>query len=449
MTGFGDRLHVGRRSLLGGAAGVLGAAALPAASASASAGATVPVAAGAPAAAKGGKYPQNWPDPQPYGLADPRPELWPTKENSFVLPLELRPRDRELGRVWIRDTYVNCFEVDGKPLYVATGTTNAEGLPGPGPYNDGIFVWTARSLKGPWKLADTTKIRPDADKGKVWSPEFASENTDEKTYVAPWQEWWEDDGEFGKRGNVWAPEIHYHQGVWYIMACMGDHSAKVGSFLLISEGGVEGPYRVAKGNLEKPFGDLAPGPDWVDKERYHFIDGSMYHEGKDAWLVLHSHLYAKFTDDMEDIVPKTNLPKFQEKPYTKEPYLEGAFVIKYEKKYYHLLAAWNRTTIDPDGSPRFSREPLDGHKEYQYDTIVAVADKFEGPYSERYTAGVGIGHNNFFVDHKGKLWATFFLNPASGYYSNKSRVDDAAVAGVVELEWTGPKGNRLQVKRPS
>lgn len=39
--------------------------------------------------------------------------------------------------------------------------------------------------------------------------------------------------------------------------------------------------------------------------------------------MLHSHLYAKFTDDLEDIVPKTNLPKFQEKPYGKEPYLEA------------------------------------------------------------------------------------------------------------------------------
>jgi hypothetical protein len=71
----------------------------------------------------------------------------------------------------------------------------------------------------------------------------------------------------------------------------------------------------------------------------------------------------------------------------------------------------------------------------------------EGPYSQRWTAGVGAGHNNFFADHDGHLWATFFRNPASGYWSAPSRVADAAVPGVVRLEWTGPTGNRLYVQR--
>ena len=66
------------------------------------------------------------------------------------------------------------------------------GLPAAGPWNDGIFVWTAPSLHGPWKLADTTGIRPDAERGKVWSPEFVGENTPGRTVVAPWQEYWYD-----------------------------------------------------------------------------------------------------------------------------------------------------------------------------------------------------------------------------------------------------------------
>ncbi|GLY27275.1 family 43 glycosylhydrolase [Kineosporia sp. NBRC 101731] len=435
MTRLGDQLPLGRRSLLAGATGALGIAALPVTSASATASAATP--------ATSARGPANWPDPQPYGRADPRPQLWPREDNSFVLDLELRPRDEELGRVWMRDTYVNCFVVDGRPLYVATGTTNAEGLPGPGPYNDGIFVWTARSLKGPWKLADTSKIRPGADKGKVWSPEFVTENTAGRTVVAPWQEWWEDDGQFGKRGNVWAPEIHYFQGKWYIVACMGDHSKKVGTFTLISEGGVEGPYRVAKGNLEKPYGETVGGPDWIDPTVYFHIDGGMFTEGKKAWLILHNHLYARYSDDLETI---ETLAEFKETPWGVEPYLEGAYVFKYGKKYHLLLAAWDWTSLDADGSPRYSYEPdQGGRKQYQYDTVVAVADKLEGPYSERYTAGVGIGHNNFFTDHTGQLWGTFFLNPAGGYYSNTSRVDDAAVSGVVKLEYTG---DRLYVKRP-
>ncbi|MEV1025726.1 family 43 glycosylhydrolase [Streptomyces sp. NPDC050264] len=442
MTRSENGTHIGRRSMLAGVAGTVGAVALP------------PVAAQALPAAKGGPaktkhYPANWPDLGPYGLADAREDLWPREDNSFVLPLELRPRDKELGRVWMRDTYVNCFVVDDRPLYVATGTTRVPGLTAAGPWNDGIFVWTARSLHGPWKLADTTGIRPDAERGKVWSPEFVGENRPGRTVVAPWQEHWYDDGQFGKRGNAWAPELHYFRGKWYIVACMGDHSKKVGSFLLVSEGGVAGPYRLAEGNLDKPFGDsFIGGPSFIKPGAYHHIDGGLYSEGSDAWLVLHNNLYAKFRPDMEDIVTTTNLPEFKQTPYTPEPYLEGAYVFKHGGKYFLVHAAWDRTSIDAYGSPRYAYEVAGtGRTQYQYDAIVAVADHFEGPYSERWTAGVGAGHNNFFTDSDGGLWATFFRNPAFGYWADPSRVDDAAVAGVVRLEWTGPKGKRLTVRR--
>ncbi|NGO45800.1 family 43 glycosylhydrolase [Streptomyces ureilyticus] len=440
MTDNMNRPPIGRRALLAGA-GTLGvAAALPTT--------TSATADRATRRLEGGASPENWPDLAPYGLADTRPDLWPRDDNSFVLPLELRPRDEERGRVWMRDTYVNCFVVDGSPLYVATGTTRA---PGPDPsasWNDGIFVWVSRSLRGPWRLADTTGIRPGADKGKVWSPEFAGENRPGRTVVAPWQQYWHDE-EFGKRGNVWAPEVHHVRGRWYIVACMGDHSRKVGSFLLVSEGGVAGPYRLAEGNLDKPFGEpVAGGPPFIEPGAYHHIDGSIYAEGDDAWLVLHNDLYATFRDDMEDVVPTTNLPRFRQSPYPEEPYLEGAYVFKHGGKYYLLHAAWNRSSDADDGTTRYAYDrPGTGRTQCQYDAVVAVADRFEGPYSRRWTAGVGAGHNNFFSDHEGALWATFFRNPKAGYWSHPSRVADAAVPGVVRLEWTGPEGNRLYVRR--
>ncbi|MFB9631570.1 family 43 glycosylhydrolase [Nonomuraea helvata] len=394
------------------------------------------------------RYPSNWPELEPYGLADTRQDLWPRADNSFILPLELRPRDKELGRVWMRDTYVNCFVVDGRPVYVATGTTRVPGLTAAGPWNDGIFMWVSHSMRGPWKLVDTTGIRPGAEKGKVWSPEFVGENRPGRMVVAPWQEYWYDD-RFGKRGQAWAPEVHYFRGKWYIVACMGDHSQKVGSFMLVSEGGLEGPYRLVEGNADKPFGDLViGGPNFIRPGAYHHIDGSLYSEGDDAWLVLHNHLYAKFRDDMEDIVPTTNLPTFQQVPYSPEPYLEGAYVFKHGGKYYLLQAAWNRSSPNADGSTRYAYDPPGpGRTQYQYDAVVAVSDRFEGPYSERWTAGVGAGHNNFFVDHGGHLWATFFRNPNFGYWADPSRVADAAVPGVVRVEWTGPEGNRLYVQR--
>ncbi|WP_406690035.1 family 43 glycosylhydrolase [Saccharopolyspora sp. ID03-671] len=414
--------QVNRRSALIGGVGALG------------------VATVLPATGSAQEYPPNWPAVEPYGTADQREDLKLRADNTRVLDLELRPRDEERGRVWIRDTYVNHFVVDGKSVYVATGTTRPAGTGTAGGHNDGIFVWTADSLDGPWKLVDTTGIRPDADKGKVWSPEFVTENEPGRTVVAPWQTYW-GEGE-NKRGAAWAPEVHHFRGTWFIVACMGDSSRKVGSFMLRSEGGLAGPYRVVNGNLEKPFGDRNPGvPDGVDKERYYRIDGGLHTEGDKAWLVLHNDLYAEFQDDMEDIVPKTNLPTFQQQRYEPEPYLEGAHVIKYEGKYYLVHAAWNKKGAN--GRQAYTPE---GEK-FQYDAVIAVSDRFEGPYSRRWTAGIGAGHNNLFVDADGALWATFFRNPAAGYWSVPGRKEDAAVAGIVRMEWTGPSGNRVYVRR--
>ncbi|WP_030899688.1 family 43 glycosylhydrolase [Streptomyces sp. NRRL F-5126] len=442
-----------RRALLAGMAGVGAAVALPTAAAQA-APASAGSASGAPSgavASKGaskGRHLSNWPDPEPYSLADTRLDLWPRDDNSLILPLQLRPRDEELGRVWMRDFYVNCFRVDGRPLYVATGTTRVPGLTAAAPWNDGIFVWTARSIEGPWHLADTTGIRPGAERGKVWSPEFTDENKAGRTVVAPWQEYWHDD-QFGKRGEVWAPEIHRFRDTWYIVACMGDHSQLVGSFMLVSDGGVEGPYRLIEGNVDKPFGDsFIGGPKFIKPGAYHHIDGSMYSEGDDAWLVLHNDLYAKFRDDMEDIVPNTGLPTFQQHPYSPEPYREGVYMFKYGGKYYLVQSAWDWTSVNADGTVRQAYDTGGaGHTQFQYDAVVAVSDRFEGPYSERWTMGVGTGHNNIFEDHHGGLWSTFFRNPNAGYWSNPSRVDDGAAAGVVRLEWTGRPDGRLYVER--
>lgn len=428
---------IDRRTLLAGIGGSLGMVALAASPARAAA-----------ASGGGGRWPDSWPDPQPYGIADVRDELWPRDDNSMILPLERRPRDEALGRVWMRDTYVNCFVVDGRPVYVATGTSRVPGLQVAGPWNDGIFVWTAPALRGPWRLADTTAIRPGAEKGKVWSPEFVDENSPGRTVVAPWQEYWHDD-RFGKRGQVWAPELHHFRGRWYIVACMGDHSRKVGSFLLVSEGGVEGPYRLAQGNIDKPFGDpFIGGPAFIEPGAYHHIDGGLYTEGDQAWLVLHNDLYAPFRDDMEDIVPATDLPRFTQVPYSPEPYLEGASVFKHEGRYYLMHAAWSRVSTRADGTVRYAYDPPGaGRTQFQYDAIIAVADRFEGPYSPRWTAGVGAGHNNIFRDRSGHLWATFFRNPNAGYWSDPSRIGDAAVPGIVRLEWTGPDDGRLYVAR--
>ncbi|GGI48257.1 beta-xylosidase [Agromyces flavus] len=386
-------------------------------------------------------FPASWPVPMPYGAADGREELMPDEDNSMILDLELRPQDAELGRVWMRDTYVNRFEVDGETMYVATGTTRAQGVATAAPWNDGIYVWIAPSLEGPWKLVDTTGIRPDQPKGKIWSPEFVDENTADHVVVTDWQAYKNPDDPATRAGNAWAPELHLIDGKWYLIACMGDQSTLTGSFILVSDGGPEGPYRNIEANLDHPLGE----PVRATNPQYYHIDGGLFDDGDATYLVLHNALYSKLTPDMEHLENPTNLPQFTQKKYAPEPYLEGATVTKVGEKYYLMHAVWaNKGGAAQD--PTWSYLANTGAKD-QYDAVVAVADSFEGPYSARYTLGVGAGHNNMFVDEDGTVWATFFRNPAFGYWADPSRVDDAAVAGVVRLEQAGPLGDLLYVER--
>ncbi|BDZ64106.1 family 43 glycosylhydrolase [Agromyces mangrovi Wang et al. 2018] len=386
--------------------------------------------------------PVSWPIPMPYATADARDELQLRDDNSMVLDLELRPQDEELGRVWMRDTYVNRFEVDGETLYVATGTTRPEGLEKAAPWNDGIYVWTAPALEGPWTLADTTGIRSDHQKGKVWSPEFVDENTADRTVVADWQAWKNPDDPAARAGNAWAPELHYIDGDWYLVACMGDQSTLTGSFILKSEGGPEGPYRNIEANIDHPLGEPVRAN---NPQKYH-IDGGLFDDGDTTYLVLHNDLYSEMSDDMETLVTPTDLPTFTQTAYSPEPYLEGATVTKVDGRYYLMHAVW---ALQSGSGENASWSYLGGSgSKHQYDAIVAVSDSFEGPYTARYTLGVGAGHNNMFIDEDGTAWATFFRNPASGYWADASRLDESAVPGVVRLEQSGPTGAMLTVARP-
>ena len=260
--------------------------------------------------------------------------------------------------------------------------------------------------------------------------------------VADWQTYKNPDDPATRAGEVWAPEVHYIDGKWYIVACMGDRAKLTGSFMLVSEGGPEGPYRNIQGSVADPLGE----PVRATNPQYYHIDGGLFDDGDATYLVLHNDLYAKLNADMEDLETPTDLPRFTQAKYAPEPYLEGATVTKVGDKYYLMHAVWANTSGTAD-APTWSYLPNTGVKD-QYDAIVAVADSFEGPYSARYTAGIGAGHNNMFIDEDGAVWATFFRNPAFGYWATPERIDDAAVAGIVRMEESGPLGDILTVARP-
>ncbi|MDR1682248.1 MAG: hypothetical protein LBS25_02515, partial [Candidatus Symbiothrix sp.] len=55
---------------------------------------------------------------------------------------------------------------------------------------------------------------------------------------------------------------------------------------------------------------------------------------------------------------------------------------------------------------------------YSYDCVISTADNIYGPYSERYNAITGGGHNNLFKDKDGNWWATLFFNPRGAQAKN-------------------------------
>jgi len=405
-------------------------------------------------------YPNNRPDLDPYGTADICPELMINDNNSKILNLE-QYDGSGTSQVWIRDLYVNY--INGK--YYATGTTKVKELTKAGPYNDGLYLWTADNLDGPWKLVETPAGKP---KGRVWSPEDVTDNTAEKVVVADWQKYWEykDKDKNIKAGHVWAPEIHYINNKWYIIACMGDSSLMPGSFILESEDGPAGPYKNIPGNIKTPLGDVVKvltNLGGVSRNKYH-IDGSLFEdEDKKVYLVLHHHLLYEMNSAITDIVPNTEPRIKQQSLYPGEsldksvndedlisPYLEGAYILKYGGKYHLIQTIWSGKPAnqDPDSPIVYKYATNDEfeksktYSKYSYDCIIATADNIDGPYSKRYTAGVGIGHNNLFVDKNGKLWSTFFKNPNFGQYANDP---NAGVPGIIQMQWTGPTGNQIYV----
>ncbi|WP_228479992.1 family 43 glycosylhydrolase [Microbacterium abyssi] len=238
--------------------------------------------------------------------------------------------------------------------------------------------------------------------------------------------------------------MHYIDGKWYLAATMGDQSRLTGTFMLVSDGGPEGPYRNIEASIDHPLGEPVRATD----PQYYHIDGGLFQDGDANYLVLHNDLYSKMTPDMENLENPKNLPRFDQQAYSPEPYLEGATVTKVGDKYYLMHAAWALKSGTPD-DPRWSYLPDSGGVKDQYDAIVAVADSFEGPYSPRYTAAIGAGHNNMFEDEDGTVWATFFRNPNAGHWADPSRIDDAALPGVVRLEHSGPNGDLLTVAQGS
>jgi hypothetical protein len=258
-------------------------------------------------------------------VLDPKQEIFAPARLPPIKPLFDYP---------VRDTSI-CVGGDGN--YYLTGTT---GHPTWWKTNEGVRVWKSADLKT-WEPL-----------GLVWKIEQGT-----------WQK-----EMHGDRRALWAPDIHYLKGTFWITFCMNFRGT--------------GLLKSTTGRAEGPYVDVHPqGPitDKIDASLFMDDDGTVY-------FVWQNGLIARMNDEMTGLAEEPRLLK--PASHTQVGF-EGAYVTKQDGKYYLICADFIRG---------------------DYHCMVAASDRVYGPYGPRYLAIPHGGHNMFFTDKEGNWWATFFGN---------------------------------------
>jgi beta-xylosidase len=176
--------------------------------------------------------------------------------------------------------------------------------------------------------------------------------------------------------EIWAPEIHYINGTFWLVFCS---TAKPGGngLLKSTTGKPEGPYEPAfAGNSALVQGD--------DPTLFQDTDGTVYY----VWMNGHIRQLNKEMNSFvtEDFVLKT--------VDNKTVGYEGVSMAKMGSWYVVAAAEWN------------------GDMRYQgsYDLMYAISKNILGPYTKRRFGIPHAGHSSFFQDRTGRWYATMFGN---------------------------------------
>lgn len=300
---------------------------------------------------------------------------WNDADSGEAVKSGLLPAIRPIWDAHIRDTII-CAGGDG--AYYMTGSTgdNIWAI------NDGVELWRSTDLKD-WHYL-----------GLVWSIE--KDGTWEK-------HWTMRKGVYFRA--IWAPEIHYIGGNYYI--CTSISGVGIG-ILKSTTGKATGPYVHA-------IDDTAPIKGSIDSTVFEDDDGRVYLTYGSAETIREIKPdFSAFAGDWQPTQlaePDTNPDHHARKDAEGLGKIgfEGATLFKRNGQYY--LGA-----VD---------------KYYgRYSFAFAVADHITGPYRMRHEAVPCCGGGNIFRDHQGRWWQTFFGNDKFSPFREKPglvRIDfDAA-----------------------
>lgn len=252
----------------------------------------------------------------------------------------------------LRDTFI-CTGPDG--YYYMTGTT------GPDFWNNNYVIHI-------YRLEDLADWE---DLGVVW--DFRTDATWAKTVTND------------TRVPVWAPELAYINGNWYMTYSLGFNDGYCGGILVSTTGKPEGPY------TDTTTSKLV---DNIDGSLFQDDDGTVYYIYDEGLIAPLKDDLSGFAGEFTPLLAADGLPVG----------FEGCYIFKHDGRYYLTAATYNQSYN------------ADGKLITTYDSMIAVSDSLYGPYSDTRLLLRDGGHNNLFCDKKGNLYTTLFSpNGAQGF----------------------------------
>ncbi len=314
--------------------------------------------------------------------ADPR---WGKMDAFYTSGSAVRdgliPPIKPLLELHLRDTQI-CLGGDG--YYYMTGSSGDNIWA----YAAGLELWKSRDLKK-WIYV-----------GLVWSIE--KDGT--------WEKKWQNLHDKPARA-LWAPEIHYIKGNYFICLSMPPGGI---SILKSTTGKPEGPYVHATVNPDKPF------VGGIDPTLFQDDDGKVYF----AWAGARS--ITRMKDDLSDFAepvhavvlsnpdldPTHHSSRCPARGFSDMGF-EGAVLFKANGKYY-----------------------FGGADDYEgrYSSCMAISDNIYGPYHDRHETVPCGGGTGFFKDKMGNWWCSYFGNDNQSPWREKPglvKIDFAADGKIV------------------
>ncbi len=261
---------------------------------------------------------------------------------------------------------------------------------------DGNYYMTGSSGDNIWDRNDGVELWRSADLqkwdylGLVWSIE--KDGTWEK-------EWRLLHGKPSR--NVWAPEIHYIKGNYYISLCMAPGNTQI---LKSTTGKPQGPYKSALA-VDRPLTNGIDATLFEDEDhKVYYTNGggnriSLLKEDLSGIAETHTVQFEKPADDVWSGNAQANRASVAQ---------EGVSLFKANGKYYLSGAAFYKG---------------------RYSSVAAVSDSIYGPYKNWHEAVPCGGGTNYFQDKSGNWFDAFFGNDPQAPWREKP--------GIVKISFDG------------